>query len=275
MKNKHNKKRNTAFLFEALVLELTKSIVNQDTNRSHLIKMTLHRHFSTGTALDQEMQCYKALQQEEVLDRHSAEKLLHLTKVRYSTIGQKKIFEAQSSLISEINKDIGREVYGNFVGGYKAYATMAQIFGSAVSLKQQVLLEKKIVEKLTEQTTPSTSHLVAPDKLEIRSFVKRYNEKYDNLLGEQKDLLTRYIVSLDEGAADFRIFVARELRRLEEAISSSFGMAEVKEDMEMSKNTSRVLAEMKTMSVNNINEKQLLKILKLQKLVNEYSLSCP
>ena len=30
MKLKHNKKRNTAFLYEALVKELTKAIVNKD-----------------------------------------------------------------------------------------------------------------------------------------------------------------------------------------------------------------------------------------------------
>ena len=31
MKLKHNKKRNTAFLFEALVRELTKSVVRKDS----------------------------------------------------------------------------------------------------------------------------------------------------------------------------------------------------------------------------------------------------
>ncbi len=274
MKNRHNKKRNTAFLFEALVLELTKSIVNQDDHRSHLIKATLRHHFSSGTTLSREMQCYKALQQEELIDRYSAEKLLHLTKVRYSSIGKKEIFEAQSSLISEINKNIGNQVYGNFVGGYKSYATMAQIFGNTTPLKQQVLLEKKIIDRLTHEDISATIQLETPDNLEIRTFVKRYNEKYDSLLAEQKDLLTQYIVSLDGGAADFRIFIGRELKRIEEAISNSFSMTELKEDAEMSKNTSKVLTEIKSMSVNYIHEKQILKILKLQKLVNEYSLSC-
>ena len=41
MKVKHNKKRNTAFLYEALVRELTKAVVEQNVTRSQKIKKIL------------------------------------------------------------------------------------------------------------------------------------------------------------------------------------------------------------------------------------------
>ena len=38
MKVKHNKKRNTAFLFEALVKELTKTVIEKNKKKTSLIK---------------------------------------------------------------------------------------------------------------------------------------------------------------------------------------------------------------------------------------------
>ena len=37
MKMKHNKKRNTAFLYESLIKELTKSLVNKDEEKKQQI----------------------------------------------------------------------------------------------------------------------------------------------------------------------------------------------------------------------------------------------
>ena len=51
MKVKHNKKRNTAFLYEALVRELTKAVVEQDSNRSNRVKKILKEHFKSGMVL--------------------------------------------------------------------------------------------------------------------------------------------------------------------------------------------------------------------------------
>ena len=43
-KLKHNKKRNTAFLFEALVKELTKASIASDTDRRVAISKVLKEH---------------------------------------------------------------------------------------------------------------------------------------------------------------------------------------------------------------------------------------
>ncbi len=51
MKRKHNKKRNTAFLFEALVIELTKSLVESDRSRTASIREILSQYFHQDTHL--------------------------------------------------------------------------------------------------------------------------------------------------------------------------------------------------------------------------------
>jgi hypothetical protein len=46
MRFKHNKKRNTAFLYESLLKEMSKSIVKKDENRKKRILSILKEFFS-------------------------------------------------------------------------------------------------------------------------------------------------------------------------------------------------------------------------------------
>ena len=46
IKLKHNKKRNTAFLFESLTKELTKAIVAKDEKRKALVLSIIKEHFN-------------------------------------------------------------------------------------------------------------------------------------------------------------------------------------------------------------------------------------
>ena len=49
MKLKHNKKRNTAFLYESHVKELTRAVVKKDTERKNVLVSMIREHFSKGT----------------------------------------------------------------------------------------------------------------------------------------------------------------------------------------------------------------------------------
>ena len=51
MKFKHNKKRNTAFVFESLVREVVKSVVSEDLDRKNKIIKTLKTFFNKETEL--------------------------------------------------------------------------------------------------------------------------------------------------------------------------------------------------------------------------------
>ena len=54
MKLKHNKKRNTAFLFESLVREMTKAVVNKDMEGKQKVLSIIKEHFHKGTELYKE-----------------------------------------------------------------------------------------------------------------------------------------------------------------------------------------------------------------------------
>jgi len=269
MKTKHNKKRNTAFLFEVLTTELTKGFISQDSQRSDTIKNIIKEHFTRGKTLAKELDCYQSLNSEELLDSYTAEKLVHRTQVEYDSIDKKKIFQEQSKVIKKINHHLGKEVYNNFVPNYKSYATLAQLFGGSLPVKTRVLMEKRIIDNLTKKEEEKAT-MQPVDSLVVNSFVKNFNSKYKDLLPEQRDLLEKYITSFGPDEPEFRLAIAQNLNLLQEEIKKSLTMPEISADDLMIENTKKVLEMISTIDPSRFDEKQLLKVLKLQKLVSEY-----
>jgi hypothetical protein len=269
MKVKHNKKRNTAFLFEALIKELTKSVINKETRRTKFVKDILREHFRSGTVLSKELECYNALAEKSGLDSYTAEKMVFRAKRAYDDIGHSEIFKEQSLVIKKINENLGKDVYGNFVPNYQSLASLAQIFSDKLPVKSRVLMEQRIIESITSEE-PLSSEMKTVDSLVMQKFTERFNDTYDELLNEQKELLSRYITSFNESGADFRLFVGRELQRISEAVSHSLETPEVSEDLEMVESTKKVLEKIGGLNVSQLTEKDILKVLKLQRLVREY-----
>ena len=58
---KHNKKRNTAFLYESLVKELTKAIIKQQEVRKEKIINIIRENFTKGSPLQQDLDLYKSI----------------------------------------------------------------------------------------------------------------------------------------------------------------------------------------------------------------------
>jgi len=269
MKVKHNKKRNTAFLYEALVRELTKSVVDKDVARTRKVKAILKEHFRSGMVLFSELGCFNALADKSSLDQYTAEKMVFRAKKEYDQLDQQDIFKEQSAVIKKVNTDLGKEVFNNFVPNYKSYATLAQIFGDKIPVKNRVLMEQKVIETLT--SAPEEQEELQPvDNLVVKSFTERFNDTYTELLPEQKELLNRYIISFNENEADFKRYAGTELKRIHESVESSLNLDEVKEDEQMVENTKQVLQQISEFNVANLGEQEILKILKLQKLVREY-----
>ena len=69
MKTKHNKKRNTAFIFESLIYEMTKAVVSKDSKTKNALVAILKEHFSQGSILEKELQCFQAMMQGSGLDQ--------------------------------------------------------------------------------------------------------------------------------------------------------------------------------------------------------------
>ena len=55
MKTKHNKKRNTGFIFEALIRELTKSVLAKNIKKASRVRSIIREYFSYGKALKKDL----------------------------------------------------------------------------------------------------------------------------------------------------------------------------------------------------------------------------
>jgi hypothetical protein len=268
MPRRHNKKRNTAFLYEILVRELTKSIVRKNNKRKSIVLSILKEHFKKGTTLHKELQLYKDTLSSEGLDLHTAEKYIFETKVAYQKLNKKEIFEQQSTIISKINKFLSKDSYSNFVPNYKDLATISQLFDDDVTVKNKVLLEKKIIEGITS-TSEKKKEMQTVSNLAYKTFIKKFNSQYGELLEEQRQLLNHYITSFSSDDINLKIYLNEEVGRLKGVVHSSLKLDEIKKDSNMVGLTNKVLNLIEEFKKTPINRNTIKKVLKIQSLVKE------
>ena len=84
MKLKHNKKRNTAFLYETLIVELTKATITENNQKRETILNILNKYFKNGKVLRQELELYNAINETQDLESKMAEKLILEAKRQYA-----------------------------------------------------------------------------------------------------------------------------------------------------------------------------------------------
>lgn len=268
-KMKHNKKRNTAFLYEALVKELTRCLVEKDNEKKSAIISILKEHFSKGTLLHEELSLYKAIQETRDMDRKIAEKILFESKFEYEKLSKDEIFKEQSKVISKINKKLSMSVFSNFVGDYKNLASISQIFNGTVPVKERVLLEESMIDIMCEKKEQK-KEMVPVDNLVYKTFIKKFNQKYvDSLLKEQKELLTNYVISFGDNGLSLKIFLNEELERIKSKISKCLEMEEIKSDKEMQRKTIKIMERLELFKKQEFDQKMLGELLKIQYFVKE------
>ena len=269
MKTKHNKKRNTAFVYEALVKEATVAILKNDSERKDKAIKIIKKHFKPGSVLRKDLDCYRSLSENQSIDRLTAEKILREVKLQKRLIDPSGLFKQQTKLIHDVNKEVSSSVFGNFVPNYKSLATIMQIFSDKISPKNQVILENELIQKMivVPEDINIPEHI---DGLVYKTFATKFNQKYDGeLLKEQKELLTYYISSFADNALELKTFLNDEIPRLKEQLEKAKTLDEVKEDEEMFNKTQKVIEHLSSFAKEDVNESVLLTIMKTQKLVKE------
>ena len=264
MKTKHNKKRNTAFLFEALVREMTKAVVRGDKQRKKKVLKVIKEHFKKGSPLYKELQLYKSIYETKKTDALTATKIIIECRNEHHRIDKKEIFKQQSFLISEVNKTISPRVYNNFVPNYRALASIAQLFSEETTAKTKVLLEQTLVNEMTKSSA-KPKQKKGMDDFTFQQYVKVFNKEYSNLLPEQKTVLG-FFIGDQTGLVSF---LNEEISRLRLVLQEGLLSEEIKEDGVMTENTNRVIEILNNVAKQKLSESTIIDILKIQKLVSE------
>ena len=268
MKIRHNKKRNTAFVYEALVREATVAVLKENVERRDKAISIIKRHFHSKSLLRQDLECYRSLYENQSLDENTSQKVLTESRRQKMMIDPTGLFKQQTELIHDINKELTPEIFNNFVPNYKALATIDQMFSQKTSPKNRVILEGEIVKGMS--TTTQNVETPSIDNVTFRTFVGKFNDKYENgLLQEQKDLLTRYITSFSDNGLELKMYLNTEIGRLKTKLAEAVNVDAIKNDEEMLNKTNQIVEKLESFAKSDINENVLMTVLKTQSLVEE------
>jgi len=269
MRLNHNKKRNTAFVYEALVRELTKSVVKNNRNKQNKIVLIMREHFDKNSSLKEELDLYKSIYETKEIEKQVAEKIVLEAKKRHSELDKKKIFKEQSALINKINKTLSNKIFTNFVPNYRNIASVYSIFNDKLPVKDRVLLECNIVEQMSSSVEIKSEMEQKPiDNLVYGTFVEKFNKEYSKTLNEeQKVLLTHYISSFADNGLEFKAYLSEEIGRLKTELLS-FKLSSTMDD-NINEKVEKVHSVLENFKNEEVSADTLEAVLKTQKLVNE------
>ena len=269
MKMKHNKKRNTAFLYECLVKELTKSVVREQNERKNKILSILKEFFHKGSPLKQDLEIYRSVLESKKMSKDFAQRFLVEVRKDFHDLDRKEIFNQQTGLIRAINESLSPSAFANFLSNYKDIASIGTFFDSKLKAKSRLIVEAKLVKLLTKDKLikEEMKHI---DNLTYKTFVNKFNETYErSLRKEQKDLLTNYIVSFSDNGLGLKSFLNEEISRLKNEVGLLTETQKNSKNHAISSNLERVLAKLESFSSKPITEQLVKDVFYIQDLVEE------
>jgi hypothetical protein len=260
---KHNKKRNTAFLYECLVKELTKAIVRNDNDLKTKITKVIKENFNKGTILKKELEIYNSLLEGTGQSEYSkALRVIYEIKRDYDNLDRKAVFNAQTKLIKQINESFNPAIWNNFIGNYKNMAT-ADIFFKQEKLpaKKRLLIEQRVVEFRRDILVESNMKHI--DNLTYKTFVNKFNDTYaESLRKEQRELLTNFIISFSDNGLGLKSFINEEIHRLRTSLETLTEGA-------YAQNASKVVNKLNSFKERRLDEQMLRDLFYIQDLVHE------
>jgi hypothetical protein len=269
MKIKHNKKRNTAFVYESLIKEATIAILKKDIKRKQKVINLIKKHFIVDSLLKKDLECYRSLYETIGLKEKTSERLLKEAKLASRVLDVHGLFIKQTDLINDVNQELSPSVFNNFVPNYKTLATIAQIFSGKLSPRNTVILENQILEYMCMSAAPAVEFPDIDDVV-YNSLTKKFNNKYEiGLLEEQKTLLNCFVSSFSDNSVSLKTFLNSEIFRLKQVLGRSLEASVFKEDRHMHEKATKVIEKLDRFYKEGVSEEVLLTVLKTQALVEE------
>lgn len=236
MKVKHSKFRNTGLIFELLVKQIASDTLSKQDSPALAI---LRKHFTGNTALVKEFKLYEFILKNKGVGQSKAESILS-TITEISRKFDQKVLKAQKySLISDIKEAYKAEDFFNIqTTDYKALASLyclleAQNNNELVDPNLLISFKSTLLEHLTTKKQDNANvkdtlieEYSKYDKdlklLTFKILLEKFNDKYKDLLPEQKLILREFITSVNS-TTKLRSIVNEELRKIISEINKTIG----------------------------------------------------
>lgn len=230
MSRSHNKKRNTALLYEFLVRTISTALVEGNKKKSSAALRILRRHYKPGTQLYKEFRLFNALVKTTVSSDAVSSSIISEAKAAAAAADLTALDREKSLLIRSINHTIRDEnFYDQPISEYRMYATIQTLLnewrkpsgtGDIASmakyedqLRAWLITEKKAPEHTVSDDTPGESRLL------MKVMMKKLNEKYSTALnGDQREIIRSYAFS---AANDDQTTIKRKLEEVRDGLLES------------------------------------------------------
>jgi hypothetical protein len=278
MKIKHSKYKNTGILFELLVRQITADTLSgKDSPAIDLLK-----EYFVKTELGREYKLYESISKSKVLTESRATMYLDTTLNSSKAFNRSILKKQKYNLINEIKKHYDLNTFfGSQIKNYKEIAalyTLIEGVNSEGIVDNGQLINNKItlLEYLTKTEIHKTkketvlAEFATYDKdvrtLTYRILLEKFNEKYDGLSVEQKQVLKEFIYSVDStpGLRNFYNSKAIELKKTLNALAENVKDQAIK--IKITEVTKFLTKLSKTDKVDNDN---LVDLLQYYELVSE------
>ncbi len=235
MKNiKHSKFKNTGFIFELLVRQITSEIMSGKINSK--AEIILKEFFSSKKELSKELKLYQYLINEKYNSESKAEKFVETVCEARKRLDEQKLTKEKYNLIKQIKEvyDID-EFIKSPISNYKNLASIYKIFEATItkeSFEPKDIVNSKftIVESMINSSIENKDKKVNDRVLEeyrkqdeevrmlsYKMLVENFNKKYNNLSVGQKNLLKEYINNINN-TGKLKEYVNEEVNKLSEGL---------------------------------------------------------
>lgn len=279
MKLKHNKFKNTGILFELLTRQITADIMsNKDSAAVDIVK----KYFSKGE-IGKEYKIYQALTKATSLNEVKAEGIVSSTIKLAERLNRTALRKEKYNLIKEIksNYDL-EEFFKAKIHNYKAHAAVYNLIEAQTTLEfidPSFVIENKVtlLEFLTKQDVDKDkvenqvmSEYATQDKatraLISQIMIEKFNDKYAQLIPEQREVLKVYINKVSN-TVSLREYVNQKLEEIANSISLlKFNVTDKRTQIKLDELVSIIKPLDKTESVK---DEDILNLLQFYELIHE------
>jgi hypothetical protein len=278
MKIKHSKYKNTGILFELLVRQITAdTLKGSDSPTIDILK-----EFFVKTSLGKEYKLYESILKSKVLTEGRATMVVDTILEASTKFNKTSLKRQKYNLINEVKKHYSLEsFFGSKISNYKELAslyTLIEGVNSKHNINPSQLLDNKVtlLEFLTKQEVLEDSkqsvlaEFTTYDKdvrtLTYRILLEKFNNKYDSLNDEQKQILKEYINSVDS-TPDLRNFYNIKINELKSSLQII--TKEIKDKATQIKITEVTKFLVELAKTDKVGDNNLVDLLRYYQLVSE------
>jgi len=281
-KIKHSKFKNTGFIFELLVRQITAEIISSNKSVAETI---LKENFNGKKELSKELKLYQYLINEKYNSESKADQFINTILEARKRLDEKKLMKEKYNLIKEIKEkyDIDEFVKSS-VSNYKVLASIYKLFevvttaeqyeptdivSSRFTIAENIIntsiqnKDQKIKDAVLEEYKKQDEDLRA---VSYKLLVESFNNKYKNLTTEQKGLLREYINNINN-TGKLNEYVSNEASKLIESLKSVG--SKISDKVTKIKLAETIANIKKIKSVKKIKEQHLSAMMMTYELLNE------